>query len=161
MDRLRELLCNEIWAIGVHWVFVVGSEAMSLRESWERFRQEWTEASRQYKEPEFSPLSIGLGWAGIGALFGALTADDPWNGGVIGAAIGFGVAMTVQGLIKIPRLRRWAALAVGVLLVVVNGLPETSVRRGYFWSEDSRWLVAIGAVLILFAVLTKPKDELF
>lgn len=56
-------------------------------------------------------------------------------------------------------------LAVGVLLCVVNILPNYLQNfrggGGYYWSSESSLLLGIGAVLIVLAVLTKPKDEPF
>ena len=118
-------------------------------------------------------LSIGLVWAGIGAWLGAVfnsigpasSQGDPWEGAMIGAAIGFGAGITINAL-TIPRVRRWMALIAGISLLVANILPDhtpgfSDFGGYYYWPTESRLLIALGVVLVLFAVLTKPKDEPF
>jgi hypothetical protein len=123
-----------------------------------------------------NPLMVyGFTWAGIGAFLGAMLASmgppgsraDSWTWGMNGALIGFAGGFALNAL-TIPRARRWMALVVGIVLVAFNVFPEPDffarLNGGpatYDWSENSRLGLAIGVVLVVVAVLTKPQGERF
>jgi hypothetical protein len=138
-------------------------------------REWWLRALQRQTAEEARPAPpahlLCLFWAGLGAFVGAMMAmmgpadrvrADPWSWGLAGAVVGVGFAVTIIGL-QLPRARRWMALVVGVLMVVTNALPDYHPMSGgyYSWTTESRWLLGIGVVLVLFAALTKPKDEPF
>ena len=120
---------------------------MALRDTWKKTRY------------GTGIVMVGIGWFVLvfgpnHALGMALILAGIWiyrdrpveDGARIRAAIGGGVM-----------------LGVGIFLTVVNILPDYQVRGGgyYYWSSVSRLLIATGVVLILVAVLTKPKGEPF
>ena len=61
---------------------------------------------------------------------------------------------------------RRIALGAGVVLFVVNILPNYRASvfgggGGYYWSDWNRGLIGVAVALVLFAILTKPRDERF
>jgi hypothetical protein len=64
------------------------------------------------------------------------------------------------------RLWRRLFLVAGILLFVVNILPEyreniLTSGGGYYWSTKNSLLAGLGAILTLLAFATKPKNDAF
>ena len=88
-------------------------------------------------------------------------------GAVIADGVGWWLAVRDSGdVTKAAAMARRVILVVGVLLVVGTVLPDYNRgrlgREGYYyWSEQTRVLLAVGVVLIVLAVLTKPRGKPF
>lgn len=88
--------------------------------------------------------------------------------GFVGDAIVSHALRVKDGLVQDrnvgARLRRRFMLGAGVLLFVVNIFPAYQADYvhgggGYYWSSTGSLLAGIGALLVVFAIFTKPKGE--
>lgn len=69
--------------------------------------------------------------------------------------------VAIEASARARAMRRRVILTIGVLMFVVNILPSTSIRGDLYWSSGNSLFAGIGAVLIVLAILTKPRGEPF